>query len=73
MYAAKFGLTETVKVLIDQGANINEKTPTNQTALKHAVVNSHPDIIQSLKQAGVKEYMKFHAAPDVAKVSLDRR
>jgi ankyrin repeat protein len=51
--AAKFGHTETVKVLLSNGANINAKTDSGETALMLA--KKYPEIVKLLQQAGAKE------------------
>jgi ankyrin repeat protein len=60
MFAALNGHTETVKSLIDSGADVNVKTKYGQvaygqTALMFAARGDHTKIAKILKQAGAKE------------------
>ncbi len=40
---------EVVRLLIDQGANVNAKNQEGQTALSHASANYNSEIVQYLK------------------------
>jgi ankyrin repeat protein len=46
------GRTETVKVLLAQGADVNARTPEGRTALMFAVINMHAATVQTLLKFG---------------------
>ena len=46
--AAKNGHSETVELLIDNGANVNVKTTFGYTPLHLAAKNGHPQTVQAL-------------------------
>ena len=52
MRAALDGNTETVKELIHQGADIDQRDDTGRTALIFAVVNSHYETVKVLLEYG---------------------
>ena len=52
MRAALDGNTETIKELIDQGADVNRRDDTGRTALMFAVVNSHYETVKVLLKFG---------------------
>jgi len=52
MRAALDGNTETVKELIDQGADINERDENGRTALMFAVMNTHYETMKVLLEYG---------------------
>ncbi|MCU0437972.1 MAG: ankyrin repeat domain-containing protein [Raineya sp.] len=49
MYAAKYGQTETAKLLIEAGAQINLKNPEGLTALDYAIQSQQKEIEALLK------------------------
>ena len=52
MTCAKSGSVDAVRMLIEFGAAINAKEPTqNQTALMWAAAEHHPDVVQALIEA----------------------
>ena len=55
MWAARYGHTDTVKILLDAGADVNAKDESGWTPLIWAAYYDHPDIIKILKEAGAKE------------------
>ena len=55
MFAAYEGRTETVKTLIDAGADVNAKHNKGRTTLMVAAKKGHTEIMEILKQAGAKE------------------
>lgn len=52
--ASLHGQTETVKILVERGADINAKDKWGHTALMNAERFGHTAIIQLLKNAGAK-------------------
>ena len=52
MRAALDGDTETVKALIHQGADINQRDDNGRTALMFAVINSHYETMRVLLEYG---------------------
>jgi ankyrin repeat protein len=46
---------ETVKILIDAGADVNAKTQKGDTAMMLAAREGHTEIADMLKQAGARE------------------
>lgn len=50
MKAAKGGITEMVRLLIEKGADINAKDKYNRTALYYAATNGHVEIVKILKE-----------------------
>jgi uncharacterized protein len=52
MRAALDGKTETVRELIDQGADVNQRDDNGRTALMFAVVNMHYDTMKVLLEFG---------------------
>ncbi|MDD4977443.1 MAG: ankyrin repeat domain-containing protein [Gallionella sp.] len=61
MYASEYGFAQTVKLLIDSGANVNAKYSgicnrfNNETALTLARSGKHTAVINLLKNAGAQE------------------
>jgi ankyrin repeat protein len=55
MLSAAGGHAETVKALIDGGADVNAKTPKGVTASMYAASQGHTGIVEILKQAGARE------------------
>ena len=55
MMASKDGHTETVKLLLAKGANVNEKRTDGDTALKMAKKKGIKEIVEMLEKAGAKE------------------
>ena len=53
--AAGNGQTETVKLLIEKGADVNVKNKSGGTALESASFCGHTDIIKLLKKAGANK------------------
>ena len=49
------GGTEIVQVLLDAGANVNEKTDNGRLALLIAEEEGHTGIVEMLKNAGARE------------------
>ena len=54
MYASMFGRLETVRYLIDQGANINVQDSDGNNALMHASINGEFDVVELLQQEGAR-------------------
>lgn len=55
MRAAYHGRTDTVKYLLDIGADVNARDPWDVTALIMATARGRTEIMQMLKQAGAAE------------------
>ena len=55
MMAAGLGRTETVKALIELGADVNAKHKNGATALMAAAGQGHTEIVDILKQAGARQ------------------
>ena len=55
MSAAEGGRTETVRVLLDYGANVDDKNKYGDTPLWVAKGWGHTDVVKTLKEAGAKE------------------
>jgi len=55
MNAVGEGQTETVRVLLDAGADVNAKTEMGVTALTIATQTGHPEIVELLQKAGAEE------------------
>jgi ankyrin repeat protein len=55
MNAAFWGHKENVALLIDEGADINAKTKSGETALEFAAFSYHKDVVELLKFHGAKE------------------
>lgn len=55
MSAALIGDIDTVKVMLDRGADVNAQDRIGWTALKYAEWKHHTDIAQLLRKAGAKE------------------
>jgi len=49
------GQTETVKALIDAGADVNLKGKDDRTAMMAAVRKGHTEIVDVLKRAGARQ------------------
>jgi ankyrin repeat protein len=54
MYAAQRGQSEVVKLLLDEGADLNVKNIYGGTALKEAKIAGYSDIINILLEAGAR-------------------
>ena len=54
MWAAEDGVTESVKILLENGADIHAKNKRGKTALDLAMTNQHTEIVQLLQAAGAK-------------------
>ena len=52
LYAARDGRMETVRMLLDAGANINERDANEITPLIIAITNNHPDVARFLIERG---------------------
>jgi uncharacterized protein len=52
LYAARDGRLETVRVLLDAGANINDRDANEITPLIIAITNNHPDVARFLIERG---------------------
>ena len=50
--AAQGGKSKIAKLLIDNGADVNFKTPEGATSLMKAQQNNHTDVLELLKKAG---------------------
>jgi ankyrin repeat protein len=55
VYAAQGGQIENIECLIAEGANVNAKSKSGETALKFAETTDRKDIIDLLKENGAKE------------------
>jgi uncharacterized protein len=55
MYASWYGYKEVVQVLLAAGADVNIKNKYGLTLLKVVLFSGDKEIIQILKDAGVKE------------------
>jgi ankyrin repeat protein len=55
MLAARYGHTETVKLLVERKADLHRKSAAGKTALSLAKQYKHPDIVRLLRGAGAKE------------------
>lgn len=58
MWAAVTGLTrnsETVKILLENGANVNIRNKKRKTAMDFATFANNNEIVDLLKQQGAKE------------------
>ncbi len=60
MGAASIGILETVKLLLDKGADVNARNNEGQSALSLALESAYPgsdrnDIVELLRQHGAKE------------------
>ena len=51
MHAARLGLCEIIKLLIEKGANLTITNNQGKTALDYAREYNHPDIVDILKRA----------------------
>ena len=54
MWAAEDGVTESVKILLENGADIHAKNKNGRTALDLAMNNQHTEVVQLLQAAGAK-------------------
>ncbi|MBR3425778.1 MAG: ankyrin repeat domain-containing protein [Neisseriaceae bacterium] len=54
LWAAEEGITESVKILLANGADIHAKNKRGRTALDLAMTNQHTEIVQLLQAAGAK-------------------
>ena len=54
MWAAEDGVTESVKILLENGADIHAKNKNGRTALDLAMMGQHTEIVQLLQAAGAK-------------------
>ena len=54
LWAAEEGITESVKILLANGADIHAKNKCGRTALDLAMMGQHTEIIQLLQAAGAK-------------------
>ena len=54
MWAAEDGVTESVKILLANGADIHAKNKRGRTALDLAMNNQHTEVVQLLQAAGAK-------------------
>ena len=52
MYAARDGRMETVRMLLDAGADINARDANEITPLIAAITNNHPDVARYLIERG---------------------
>ena len=57
MLACKYGFVNLVNILINNGANINEKNILGETALSIAQLNHHDDLAMKILQ---KSQIKFN-------------
>jgi len=55
MVAALMGGTDTVKVLLKAGADLNAKDNRGETPLAHARSHNHTDVVDLLRAAGAAE------------------
>ena len=55
MAAAANGHGDIVEILLNRGAEVNEKTESGVTVLMVAKKGGHTEIVELLKQAGAKE------------------
>ena len=56
--AAQNGYTESVKVLIEAGADVNIPDFDGRTPLNRAIIGKHTAVVELLKAAGGKEFIK---------------
>jgi len=52
MYVSRFGCLEIIKLLIENGVNINEKDDNNKTALFYATKYGQVEIVKLLIENG---------------------
>jgi ankyrin repeat protein len=52
LYAARDGRMDTVRMLLDAGANVNERDANDITPLLIAITNNHPDVARALIDRG---------------------
>ena len=79
--AARKGLTEAVRCLLESGANAGVQNAANMTALHKAILYGHGDIIRLLLDAGAHLDVKggkfkrtpLHLAVDLKKMNLVKR
>jgi ankyrin repeat protein len=50
-----WGHTDTIKLLLEAGANVNIKTTDDRTALSIAKERGHKELIELLEAAGAKQ------------------
>ena len=62
MLAAENGHSDTVKTLLDAGADVNARAKDGVTALMRAEHEGHSEIIQLLKKAGALEFTPIQFA-----------
>lgn len=55
MNAARWGHNENVAILLAEGADINAKTKSGETALEFAEYSHHKDVVELLKIHGAEE------------------
>jgi len=55
MYAAKYGRPQSVKALLEVGADVNIRDKNGRTALKIAEQKGYSEIVQVLQATGAKE------------------
>jgi ankyrin repeat protein len=54
MRAARYGRTETVRLLIEAGADVNANSNDGETALMLASQYDHTGVVDILKQSGAR-------------------
>ena len=59
LWAAEEGITESVKILLANGADIHAKNKRGRTALDLAMMGQHTEIVQLLQAAGAKNSENF--------------
>jgi len=59
MSAAFMGDIDTVKVMLDRGADVNAQDRIGWTAMRYAEWKHHAEIVQLLRKAGAKELIPF--------------
>ena len=54
MWAAAYGRNDSVKLLLERGADVSARDDRGESALSMAVSQKHPDTAELLRAAGAK-------------------